>query len=321
MTETNDEGAAYWASRLDDGALDAAATDALQAWLDADPRRCGTLLRAQAGLSRVQRLRAAGVAAPIPATGRMVAALRRHAGRMMLVAAALVAVVASGLALWPSDQHLVTALGEVRRVPLSDGSVVAINTASSLHVAMEAAQRRIVLDRGEAWFQVAHDRSRPFVVAVGAIEVEAVGTAFSVRRRDDGIDLLVTQGVVEVRRGGAGPALRVRAGEKMVVPTAGVPAPPVAMPAAVERDLAWRKGELALEGQTLGDAANEINRYNRIQIAVDPAVASAPLIGYFRTDDPVAFARSAAAVAQADMIQDGETIRITVRRQFRDSSK
>src|SRR3546814_19529010 len=52
-------------------------------------------------------------------------------------------------------------------------------------------------DLGEAWFQVAHDAHRPFVVDVGSVRIRAVGTAFSVRRNPEGSDVLLTEGVVE----------------------------------------------------------------------------------------------------------------------------
>jgi ferric-dicitrate binding protein FerR (iron transport regulator) len=75
-----------------------------------------------------------------------------------------------------------TALGEIRRVPLSDGSMAAINTDTALDVAMSPRLRHVKLDKGEAWFEVAKDARRPFVVESGPVRVRAVGTAFSVRR-------------------------------------------------------------------------------------------------------------------------------------------
>src|SRR3546814_10056817 len=57
----------------------------------------------------------------------------------------------------------------------------------------------ITLEEGEAWFQVAHDAHRPFVVDVGSVRIRAVGTAFSVRRNPEGVDVMVTEGVVETR--------------------------------------------------------------------------------------------------------------------------
>jgi transmembrane sensor len=114
---------------------------------------------------------------------------------------AAAAALVGGVGLWTArPQRLDTRLGEIRRVPLADGSLVAINTKTALEVVMKPKSRRIVLKEGEAWFQVAKDPTRPFVVAAGPVRVRAVGTAFSVRRDDEagaGVDVMVTEGVVE----------------------------------------------------------------------------------------------------------------------------
>ena len=91
-----------------------------------------------------------------------------------------------------------TQVGEVRRLTLDDGSALALNTSSVLQVKFAADERRIVLRQGEASFQVAHDEDRPFVVQAGDVSVRAVGTAFSVRMRQQELEVVVTEGVVEV---------------------------------------------------------------------------------------------------------------------------
>src|SRR3546814_10232647 len=96
-----------------------------------------------------------------------------------------------------------TSGGEIRRGPLADGSIAAINTASAIDVKLDDAARHVRVVEGEAWFQVARDKQRPFVVAAGRARVRAVGTAFSVRRRAGGADVLVTVGGVEVWADGA----------------------------------------------------------------------------------------------------------------------
>src|SRR3546814_1649845 len=116
------------------------------------------------------------------------------------------------------DQQIQTAVGEIRRVPLSDGSLAAVNTQTSLDVTMKPQVREIALNDGEAWFQVAKDRARPFVVEVGDVRVRAVGTAFGVKRTAGGVDVQVTEGVVEVWRvGDEGHIQRVAAGSRVFV--------------------------------------------------------------------------------------------------------
>src|SRR3546814_8842595 len=67
------------------------------------------------------------------------------------------------------DQQIQTAIGEIRRVPLSDGSLAAVNTQTTLDVTMKPEVRQVALKDGEAWFQVAKDRARPFVVEIGDV--------------------------------------------------------------------------------------------------------------------------------------------------------
>jgi len=310
MNDTNDDDAALWASRLDDGHIAADDND-LRQWLDGDRRRAGALLRAEACLAQVRRLRAT-VADDEPAPVDVATPRRRMIGGFLAGGLAVAATIA-GVFLWPTGgTPYDTAVGEVRRVPLADGSIASINTASSLHVSMDNDRRHVVLERGEAWFQVAHDGSRPFVVEAGPIEVRAVGTAFAMRRRTNGVEVLVTEGVIEARMGGSGPGstVRVAAGEEVFLSADGKSRAPAKKPQDIERALAWRHGELALEGQTLGEAAAEIIRYNVAQISVDPALADRPLVGYFRTNAPVSFARTAALLNDADVVVDGQTIRI-----------
>src|SRR3546814_12570012 len=69
-----------------------------------------------------------------------------------------------------------TSVGEIRRVPLADGSIAAINTASAIDVKLDDAARHVRVVEGEAWFQVARDKQRPFVVAAGRARGRAVGT-------------------------------------------------------------------------------------------------------------------------------------------------
>jgi transmembrane sensor len=107
----------------------------------------------------------------------------------------------------PTDRFS-TVVGGLEAVPLADGSRVTLNTDSELLVSLEPRERVVSLDRGEAYFEVAKDKSRPFIVNVGPKRVIAVGTQFSVRRDGDSIQVIVTEGTVrmEVRRARASSA-------------------------------------------------------------------------------------------------------------------
>jgi transmembrane sensor len=228
-----------------------------------------------------------------------------------------VALAASlvGVALIMTGPHRYgTSLGEIRRVPLSDGSVVAINTQSVVEVAMHPNVREVTLARGEAWFQVAHDKKRPFIVSAGRIRVRAVGTAFSVRRHDDGAEVQVTEGVVETWTvGEENRRVQVAAGSRAYVAEY---EPPKPIPASgdIERSLAWREGQIVLEGQTLDEAVAQFNRYNAKKLLIsDPGLAAEKLVGQFRATDPKTFAEAIATTLGATVDEQGDTIRLSRR--------
>ncbi|MEO7688332.1 MAG: FecR domain-containing protein [Sphingomonas sp.] len=350
--ETDDDGAARWAIRLDAGTLPPADQLALDAWLAASPRRDGALLRAQATLSYLDRGRAlggigAGAAADHATdreTDRVVGQTADQAGegvsepwddagyepdvqparwrmgrRGFLGAAAAsgIAATLAGLFIFtPRARQLGTGIGEVRQIPLSDGSVATLNTSSKLAVTMADHQRTVRLEDGEAWFRVAHDKTRPFVVESGDIRVQAVGTAFSVRKRGSGADVLVTEGIVDTWVvGHEGQRKRIAAGSRGFVSQAADQSAPnievAAAPQAIDRALAWRSGELALDGETLQYAVGEINRYNVRKLVIgDPALANESLVGYFHTTEPEDFGRAVASMIGARVVDEGDTIRL-----------
>lgn len=306
-----DDEAADWAARVDAQGSDGEHDPRLQAWLAGDPRRAGAFLRAQAAISFLDRGRALAGTEPT-------ASLAPRPDRRALIAGvggACAAALVGGAAFWAArPQRLDTGLGEIRRVPLADGSLVAINTRTALDVAMKARSRQVVLRQGEAWFQVAKDAERPFVVAAGRARVRAVGTAFSVRRGDDGVDVMVTEGVVETWLDGQdGPRQRLAAGSRILL--SGPTSPVVAEASSeIERTLAWRNGEIALDGESLGEAARLFNRYNSRQIVIDdPQLAQERFIGLFQTNEPESFAAAVAATLDAKVSDDGGTIRISRR--------
>jgi transmembrane sensor len=193
---------------------------------------------------------------------------------------------------------------------MSDGSMAAINTDTVLDVTMRPRLRQVKLDRGEAWFQVAKDPQRPFVVESGPVRVRAVGTAFSVRRRDGGCEVLVTEGVVEAWSNDVGAApRRVKAGERIFVSDEVGPATPAVAPIDITRNLAWREGQIVLDGEAFAAAAAEFNRYNDRKIVIaDGAMADEKLVGWFRTNEPESFARAAASSFNGKVTVRGEVI-------------
>jgi transmembrane sensor len=143
-------------------------------------------------------------------------------GRLRLVAlAAAVLVFAVGVVVvqgrLSSGVHYSTAVGVLSTIPLPDGSRVILNTATSVRVSFSEAERRIRMDEGEAFFDVAKDETRPFTVYAGSHQVVVLGTQFGVRLSHDDVDVVVTRGCVgiasaEVRRVCAGESARTSKG-------------------------------------------------------------------------------------------------------------
>jgi len=90
-----------------------------------------------------------------------------------------------------------TAVGGQRTIALPDGSELRLNTDTAVSVGFGAGERRVTLERGEAFFQVAKDAARPFVVAAGRTEARVLGTAFVVRLREEESEVLVAEGHVK----------------------------------------------------------------------------------------------------------------------------
>ena len=288
--EAINEQAMRWVARLDREGSEGDLQAELETWLAADPRRQGAFLRAEAAWGVLDR---AGVLTPeveeAPPTRRR-----------LLVGGGMAAAAVAMSGGWLTYRavrgvSIKTAKGEIRRVPLADGSMAIVNTDTSVRVDLQPDLRAVALDDGEAWFQVAKDGDRPFVVKIGDVRVRAVGTAFSVRRLPGGAVVQVTEGVVETWCVGKEAAVvRVAAGGKaLVAPEA---APAVTRDAEqIDRNLAWRTGLIVLDGDTLGQAAAEFNRYNDRQIVIeDNELASQTYVGRFRTNEPEAFVRSVA---------------------------
>ena len=283
-----EEAAARWVLRLDREGRSPEAQAALDQWLEADPRRQGAFLQAEAVWAMLDPACDLETASAPPDDRRTIGRRGLLAGGGAVIAASL----AGGVWLANLGDYYRTAVGEIRRVPLKDGSVAAINTDSRIEVALADAARTVVIDRGEAWFQVAKDAARPFTVEAGPIRVRAVGTAFSVRRRVDGADVLVTEGVVEAWSEAERQPVRLGAGERAFVAARSktILVPPA--PSEIDRKLAWRSAKIDLAGETLTSAAEEFNRYNTRRIEVAPRLAAEQFFGVFRTDDPEGFARA-----------------------------
>jgi transmembrane sensor len=172
-----------------------------------------------------------------------------------------------------------TALGEHKEVALPDGSQLALGALSSARVRFAAREREVNLDRGEAFFEVAKDAERPFIVRAGDTIIRAVGTAFNVRRSGERVEVSVTEGAVDVTsRRGSPTGQPVKAGQEVVVDreiesTSIRKTPPSSA-------ISWRTGRLEYLGEPLKYVVEDVNRYSREKISIDdPTVAELHLSG------------------------------------------
>lgn len=334
MSRIDDE-ALEWVARQAAGNLDARDQAAFEAWYAAHPRHQGAYLRALAIQHSLDGIGARDGAQPpaeavidapaaltetlplplhsVPARGQ--SARRRFLGGAL--AAGLAAVAALSLAPRLKGRTiLATARGELLKAPLADGSTVSINSASRVEIAFTGSERRVLLDHGEAWFEVAKDKAKPFIVEAGALRVRAVGTAFSVVRRKDGADVLVTEGVVEAwheggKDGAAGDRHRLAAGAIASVSDGSAEVKALVDAEAVERSLAWREGKLMFHNDTLESAVAAFNRYNARQLVIgDPALRRKTLVGRYRIDQPENFANDMHALLDVPVAVGKDQIRI-----------
>jgi len=305
-----DRDAAEWAARLDSGALTPDEENTLQHWLAGDSRRFGALARAQALMASPEIANAIAPARPrlVPLLGRrgfLTAAAASLAGAFLVVSRTEYGEV----------HDYASEVGEIRVIPLEDGSRITLNTDSAVSVEYRPHSRLVKLTRGEAYFEVAKNPDRPFIVSGPAAQARAVGTAYSVRLGDDEhMQVRVTSGrvAVEPPPSSIADSLRLspipdngayldanqqadvkvvrdgRWGGQVQISIKDV------TPDLFERELSWRDGLLSFEGQTLAEAIEEFSRYSRQKVVLQGAVARERVSGLFSATDPTGFARAIA---------------------------
>lgn len=202
-----------------------------------------------------------------------------------------------------------TAIGEIRRIPLEDGSILELNTGSEVKVRFQRHRRDILLQRGEAFVSVAPDPDRPLRILAEGVGVRAVGTAFNVRRQDAGLHVTVTAGRVAVQPeaaaatrwqqlldrvraapAGAGPqaAIPVKAGQQLELSLGeGRILAASTRPLEAARWLGWRSRQLEFNRERLDAVVAELNRYSRHPIILqDHALAERRISGGFDPTEP-----------------------------------
>lgn len=215
---------------------------------------------------------------------------RRVKRRLVLgIAAGVLVALGAVLAVyspWQGDRALpvhFTRIGEQQTIELADGSGVTLNTGSQLLVDYGEEARRVLLERGEAYFKVAEDSERPFTVDLGSHAVTALGTAFNVRKDPERYQVAVLEGAVALHAvtdelpatlppvsvRGPGPR-RVEAGWVAEFKS-GQDELTAFQPESMERYRDWRGGMLSFSYEPLSQVVQELNRYSRKKILIEDA--------------------------------------------------
>lgn len=325
--------AAAWLARRDSGVWGAQEEAQLEEWLQASTAHYIAFIRLEAAWEHGLRLKALSAGEPpgvVPPPGQWKVSpfvtqqatpgkTRRGWIKPAAIAAGIVMFVAGGF-FWLNTSfngdRYATPVGGIASLPMADGSKITLNTDSEIRVALDDSERLIELKQGEAFFEVARDPNRPFVVNVGRRRVVAVGTQFSVRRQGEEIRVVVTEGLVRLENKGGdsaeAPQLAVGAvahvrPDKVLIESKTIP--------EAEDTLSWRTGYLVFHEHSLGEAVAEFNRYNTQHIVIaDPSVATIRFSGKFRAANLDAFVRIMESAFPIEATTTPERIVLAARR-------
>jgi transmembrane sensor len=312
-----DSAAASWFARLQGDDVLVEDRRAFERWLNADVRNANawdsvkatwndlTLLEADPTFAALRAdALAASVATSRPMNRRAVGALAA-AGVVAAVTGAFfgrrLLQTSGAMAPSPEDPVFTTAVGEQSTFRLADNSVVTLSTDSAVRVNHWKTERRLTLLRGQAFFQVAKDPSRPFVVAAGDKSVTAVGTAFDVRMEPGKLSVTLVEGRVRI----AGPSpsgdrtIEMSAGSRFVAANA---ANWVVAAVDTAKESSWLQGRLVFDGEPLSAVVDEMNRFSQRKLWIaDPRVGATPVSGVFKTGQVDAFVAALRTYGLADV--------------------
>ncbi|MEM7671270.1 MAG: FecR domain-containing protein, partial [Pseudomonadota bacterium] len=255
-----DEAALSWAGRLRSGDVSAGDEAAFRQWLGRDEANRIAWARLETLWQEVGDL---------PAVAKPSRARRRPASQYALaVAAVLIGVLVLPHYVQRLTVDQATAVGEIRRIELPDGSKLTLNTETRVNLAFDGTRRGVELIRGEALFEVVPDLARPFIVQLAGGSVEVTGTIFSLRVLDDPPVLAVTEGSVRAVVGDRAP-LSVQTAEAVLLDKYGARR----LDLSAQSLTSWADGVLSFESAALHDVIDEIDRYRpgRVFVVAPPA--------------------------------------------------
>jgi transmembrane sensor len=278
--------AAAWYARRSSGQVRQSEQEKFGTWLAADPanarayEKVATMLESLGGLQRhadITALRADASA--------LVRTQRRNRNFVRLAWASGFAVAAVLFGTWQlSIEHmrLQTAPGELRHTVFSDGTQAWLGSDSRVNITYSHSQRAVAVERGEAFFDVAQNKQRPFVVSGQDHTVTAIGTAFDIRVFRPTLTVTLLRGSVSVRgaSGDGGAETRLKPGQQYRLDGAAAAVRDV----DAEAQVAWYQGLIELDDTSLGEAVATFNHNSRVKLLIgDQKLAALRVSGTFHT--------------------------------------
>ena len=322
--------ASAWVVQLHGAERSAALETAFRAWLSADPEHRREFERVNQVWLEVSEI-------PLGSITRLTHWNRPRAVSRWAIAAVVLLTFGVGAfgiyQAWFAGVYK-TGVGEQRIVRLQDGTRVTLNSDSRIVVRFAKTQRHVTLVRGEAYFEVAHSRQRPFIVTVGDHDVTDVGTVFMVRYHNGNSAITLLEGKVVVSArdsrslaiaaqtsrqispaashtaagGGMAQVVTLIPGERLVL-AAG--APPRLDEPNIDVVTAWRRGEVVLERTRLDEAVAEMNPYEVRKLVISSRqIARLEISGIYHVGDGAGFAETIAKLYHLRVISTSAEILI-----------
>ncbi|XOV79906.1 MAG: FecR domain-containing protein [Aestuariibacter sp.] len=294
-----------WIAKMDRG-LTAEEESQLRQWLAASPEHKKALLSMAKMWDDMNVLNKLSALFPEPPLEKPKSHLLAMAASVVLASMLIIFVSVQNKGFFSnselivlSEQKLHTGVGDSKRVLLTDGSELLLNTESELTVTYTNMQRILELAKGEFHITVAKDSERPLTVYAAGQVIQAVGTAFNVELNDGDVELLVTEGTVRIAKQidiGSNPIQPdvIRLPEQSPALEQGqisiLTAPSLkvenVMAEDIQASLSWRSGNLVFRGEALAEVIKEVSRYNPVSFELkDPMLKDIQVAGLFRTND------------------------------------
>lgn len=288
MTETQKNApaligqAAKWVINMSANEVSTEQRTAFESWLAQDPRH-GEIY------NQAERLWKSALPSPenlslVPKKGR----IRDHGtalGIFLLAGSAYLLPFSE----WLADER--TGVGEIRKIPLADGSMLTLDSKSSVDIAFTSLERRLILRRGRLMIEVAvntNSHNRPVLVQNRDGEVRALDTQYVVEQAEKNSIVSVMESEVAVTSfGQPDRSVNLGAGQSVRFDSQQVGVPEAVLLSA----MSWTQARLVYDNTPLEQVIADLSRYRRGYLKLDSKVGQLRFTGILPADDPEAALR------------------------------